>query len=181
MIKVLYADPPWPQKDTTVKAGGTAAHYETMSLSDIKRFPFPAVDKDAWCFMWRLNSMMEEAFDVMRAWGFRPCSEVIWVKTTKHGKRHMGPGSVVRGEHETCLIGKRGNPVRKNKGVRSVLTAQVGIHSAKPDTMYDLIESIADGPYLELFSRVIRPGWERIGNQIRMDPTPDPRAPYWRD
>jgi N6-adenosine-specific RNA methylase IME4 len=33
--------------------------------------------------------------------------------------------------------------------------------------MYDLIESRSKGPYLELFARNLREGWDSIGNQLQ--------------
>jgi N6-adenosine-specific RNA methylase IME4 len=38
-------------------------------------------------------------------------------------------------------------------------------HSRKPDEMYGYIERLADGPYLEMFARRSRPGWDAWGTQ----------------
>ncbi len=38
-------------------------------------------------------------------------------------------------------------------------------HSRKPDEFYDLIEACSPGPYLELFARFRRPGWDQWGNE----------------
>lgn len=38
-------------------------------------------------------------------------------------------------------------------------------HSRKPDEIYDLIESCSPGPYLELFARFQRDGWDQWGNE----------------
>ncbi|MDD4889497.1 MAG: MT-A70 family methyltransferase, partial [Phycisphaerae bacterium] len=37
--------------------------------------------------------------------------------------------------------------------------------SRKPDEIYDLVEACSPGPYLELFARFQRPGWEQWGNE----------------
>jgi N6-adenosine-specific RNA methylase IME4 len=39
-------------------------------------------------------------------------------------------------------------------------------HCRKPDQMFELIEGLFDGPYLELFSRELRPGWTCWGNEV---------------
>ena len=39
-------------------------------------------------------------------------------------------------------------------------------HSRKPDEIYNYIEDLLDGPYVELFARTKREGWESWGNQI---------------
>lgn len=40
-----------------------------------------------------------------------------------------------------------------------------GEHSAKPELFLDLIEQMSPGPYLELFARRARFGWEYAGNE----------------
>ena len=38
-------------------------------------------------------------------------------------------------------------------------------HSRKPDDLYHYAESLP-GPYLELFARRARPGWDVWGNEV---------------
>ena len=40
-----------------------------------------------------------------------------------------------------------------------------GRHSQKPAEMYDLIENRSAGPYLELFARNKRSGWDVVGKE----------------
>jgi N6-adenosine-specific RNA methylase IME4 len=40
-----------------------------------------------------------------------------------------------------------------------------GVHSAKPDAFLDLVEQVSPGPYLELFARRQRLGWDTWGNE----------------
>lgn len=40
-----------------------------------------------------------------------------------------------------------------------------GQHSAKPEAFMDLVEQVSPGPYLELFARRQRLGWDTWGNQ----------------
>lgn len=44
-----------------------------------------------------------------------------------------------------------------------------GRHSEKPELFMDLIESMSPGPYLELFARRQRLGWDSWGNECRKD------------
>jgi N6-adenosine-specific RNA methylase IME4 len=39
-------------------------------------------------------------------------------------------------------------------------------HSRKPDEQYERIERLVAGPYLELFARQSRPGWDSWGNEV---------------
>ena len=38
-------------------------------------------------------------------------------------------------------------------------------HSRKPDAFMDLVEQVSPGPYLELFARRQRLGWDTYGNE----------------
>lgn len=40
-----------------------------------------------------------------------------------------------------------------------------GAHSAKPEAFLDLVESVSPGPYLELFARRQRLGWDTWGDE----------------
>lgn len=40
-----------------------------------------------------------------------------------------------------------------------------GAHSAKPEAFLDIVESVSPGPYLELFARRDRLGWDTWGNE----------------
>ncbi len=166
--RVLVADPPWPFGDKLPGAGrGATKHYKTMTIRDIEDFEYPALQRDAVLFLWRVASMQEEALRVMRCWGFTPKSELVWCKLTKNLRRHFGMGRYVRMEHEVCLIGVRGKCFPWDKGVRSVFTAPVGEHSAKPDAFYEIVERLyPGGPFHELFARRRREGWTQEGDEL---------------
>ena len=38
-------------------------------------------------------------------------------------------------------------------------------HSAKPDAFIDIVEQVSPGPYLEMFARRQRLGWDTWGNE----------------
>ena len=166
-FKVICADCPWSFGDKLPgKSRGAEKNYAVMSIEDICNFPLPPIADDAYLFMWRVSSQVEEAYRVVRAWGFVPKSEIIWRKLTSNGNPWFGMGRSVRASHETCIIATRGRPVRKSASVRSVFDASVGRHSAKPEVFYDLVEQLSDGPYVELFARRQRPGWTCIGLEL---------------
>jgi N6-adenosine-specific RNA methylase IME4 len=48
----------------------------------------------------------------------------------------------------------------------TVFTAPVTRLSAKPDEFYRLVESCSPGPYLDVFARRKRPGWDVFGDQV---------------
>lgn len=63
------------------------------------------------------------------------------------------------------MLATRGKPSRKSKAVRKLVISNRREHSRKPDEMHGHIEDLVDGPYLELFSRANRPGWDSWGAQ----------------
>jgi len=51
------------------------------------------------------------------------------------------------------LIGMGWHPKRLDRNVRELVIAHRREHSRKPEEIYDRIERLVPGPYLELFSR----------------------------
>ncbi len=200
--RILTADPPWSFDDSLPGERGAEDNYTTLSIEEIKAFALPPIQDDAVLFLWRVSagnekgeSLADQAYDVARAWGFKPKSELVWQKTrtcaacsgvgytmatthnarvwcdkcSGHGKKmHFGMGRYVRMSHEICLICTRGKPqFPDDNSRRSIFTAPVGEHSQKPDRFYDIVESMyVDGPYTELFARKVREGWQQHGNQL---------------
>jgi N6-adenosine-specific RNA methylase IME4 len=166
---VLAADPPWKFSDKLPGRGrGADRHYSTLTVDQLERFPLPAMAFDSLLFLWKVASMPDEALRVVRAWGFTPKTEIVWLKTTKTGKPHFGMGRYVRAAHESCIVATRGraNRLIKSRSIRSVFSAPVGRHSEKPDAFYELVEQLVDGPYAELFARRQRPGWTCMGGEL---------------
>lgn len=160
----IYADPPWSFRtyanDNVAPARGKQP-YSVMTLDDIKALPVAQVAaKDCLLFMWTVSHLQAAAFDVAAAWGFQPVSlAFVW------DKGRMGMGYWTRQETEICHLFKRGRPKRKSKGVRQLIKAPRREHSRKPDEVYERIEALVDGPYLELFARQAWPGWDAWGNE----------------
>ena len=170
-FRTVVADPPWMFGDRLPgKSRGAAKNYGVMSVDDICALQLPPIADDAYLFLWRVSAMVEEAYRVVRAWGFIPKSEIVWEKLTKNGKAWFGMGRHVRASHETAIVAVRGKPERKAANVRSRFAAVAGAHSEKPAAFYGLVESLARGPYLELFARRSRAGWTCVGDQM-----PEPR------
>lgn len=165
--RVLLADPPWRLDDKLPGEGrGAEKNYQVMSLEDIMNFPIPTAENNSWLFMWRLSSMVEEAYQVVRAWGFTPKSEIVWDKLTKTGLPWFGMGHYVRASHETCILAVKGHPKPLSRSIRSRFEAPYTRHSGKPEVFYNIIESLSDGPYVELFARNTRPGWDSYGLEL---------------
>lgn len=174
---VIYADPPWDFKTRSAKGlDGRPQHYERMSLSDIKAMPVSTcAQKDCWLFMWTTGPHLQQAFQVIDAWGFKYSGMgFVWVKLNKNAASlffsirdlFMGGGYTTRKNAEFCLLARRGNPKRLRADVQEVNISPRREHSRKPDEFYERIEAFSNGPYLELFSRTQRDGWNMWGNQV---------------
>ena len=114
-VNIIYADPPWKYQQT-VKNGvlkrkdGTLI-YPSMSIKELKTLPVERICKeDAALFLWATMPLLQEALDVIKAWGFtyKTCF-VNWVKTTKQGDRPaFGVGYYTRSNAELCLVAVKG-------------------------------------------------------------------------
>lgn len=176
----IVADPPWDLGYSTIgvfgrRARSTEIGYSYMGLDEIAALPVrDLAANDAWLFLWATRKIFREgdAAKVARAWGFDPRGEIIW------GHRNAGLGGALGSGHEPVLVARRGSPPALNAkyplGVYfwrqlyapSATSSQPGkVHSAKPEGFLDFVEQIAPGPYLEMFSRRARLGWETWGDQ----------------
>ncbi len=161
-FRTIYADPPWPYSNTAAR-GAAENHYRTMTLEDIRgEVVKDLVEADAHLHLWTTNAFLREAFDVIRAWGFKYKSCLIWTKP------QLGMGNYWRVSHEYLLLGVRGHLPFRNRTVRSWQTARRTAHSRKPFLFRGLIEQVSPGPYLELYGREEQPNseWTVYGNQV---------------
>ncbi|MBU6232516.1 adenine methyltransferase [Patescibacteria group bacterium] len=167
---VILADPPWHFRTWSRKGEGKSAirHYSVMDLKAIQEYPVEgyAAD-DCALFMWITWPMIFEAEAVMHEWGFKYSGLAWeWIKfNPATGKYAFGPGYGTRKNCEPCLLGRRGKPKLKSRSVRDFILAPRREHSRKPDEQYGRIEAMFDGPYLEIFARQTREGWDAIGDE----------------
>jgi len=161
--RTILADPPW---DINQKGNyGACHHYDLMSLERIKAMPIADLAEDnAHCYLWVTNSAVEQGYDVLRAWGFKPKGVIIWFKF------YLGLGSNFRNTTEQLLFGVRGRLPLKTKAEPNVIIATRLKHSEKPDEQFAKIERCSDGAYLELFARrKYSEKWDVWGNEIESD------------
>ncbi|MBO0358611.1 hypothetical protein J0X19_11700 [Hymenobacter sp. BT186] len=174
---LILADPPWSYEMYSEKghAKSPHAHYDCMTYPELAQlrdeFIFSTAP-DAVCFMWAVWPKLDEAFKLMADWGFQYKTGGAWHKRSKswtpdclRPKSAFGTGYLFRSASEPFLVGTIGNPNILNRSTRNIIEAAVREHSRKPDCQYAMIESLFEGPYLELFARNTRKGWSSWGNQ----------------
>ncbi|MDO7789139.1 MT-A70 family methyltransferase [Desulforamulus aquiferis] len=185
--QLILADPPWQCKDQGTrlspsyngKQRKSGVRYDTMTLQEICELGewvrWLAADT-AILLMWSIHAIKEtHPWPVIKAWGFRYSTAIPWVKARWDAKKqrfvyNIGGGHTVRSCSEELLVctkGKAASKLVKDRGVPGAIIAPASrVHSRKPVEQYLIAERLVKGPYLELFARERRPGWDAYGNEL---------------
>lgn len=171
--RTIVADPPWemPRSGQWTGQGGrwapyngevTELPYATMSLDRICTLPVGSLAADAaHLYLWTTNRFIEGAFSVCRAWGFRPGQLLTWCKVPMG----IGFGGAFTQTTEHVLFCRRGVLKAQTRVDSTWWQWTRGKHSQKPDAFMDMVEQVSPGPYLELFARRQRLGWDTWGDE----------------
>lgn len=184
--RTIVADPPWVQgrgpqfiapdrrqRRPTTRQRPTGASqplaYSTMDVEQIAALPVGTMAaSDAHLYLWVTNRYVEAAYGICRAWHFRPVTLLTWCKAPMG----IGLGGAFTQTTEFVLFARRGRDVRRRRVDRSwwewSTRSAGGQHSAsstKPDGFLDLVEQVSPGPYVELFARRARFGWDYWGDE----------------
>jgi N6-adenosine-specific RNA methylase IME4 len=183
--RTIVADPPWDHSDGTGFNYGAQAHggkhtpvaphatfppYEPLTLEEIAALPVPDLaERDAHLYLWTTQRYLRPSFDIVAGWGFTVSATLTWCKAP------MGfMGGAFRSSTEFCHFARRGSLAHKTQAPTRWFTwPRVGWtqadpsskHSRKPEAFLDLVESVSPGPYLELFARRQRLGWDTWGDE----------------
>lgn len=177
----ILADPPWQFTNRTGKMAPEHKRlnrYSTMTLQEIKDLPVAQIaDEPSHLYLWVPNALLKEGLDVLEAWGFEYKTNIVWHKVRKDGGPDgRGVGFYFRNTTELLLFGIKGKNARTLAPGRrqvNIIRTMKREHSRKPDEQYDIIQDCSWGPYLEMFARGSRPGWDTWGNQA------DEYEPTW--
>lgn len=184
--KTILSDPPWDKTDrgtdarpTGRKGGKTHIHYPTMPIDDICALPVGELAADdAHLWLWTMNGTLRSALKLIDAWGFTYMNSLTWCK-----KGHGNMGAYFAMSTEQLLFATRGKPIKPDRPHFGswFLTDEAdvfdgggfiwpkSVHSRKPDASYDIVEEISPGPYVEIFARRVRFGWDAWGNEVSSD------------
>lgn len=160
--RVLYADCPWKYADAGYGHGPAEFHYPTMSVGKLCALPVESIAlKNSVLFFWVPSPLLEDAFPVIKAWGFKYRASFVWDKV----KHNVGHYNSVR--HEFLLICTRGSCTPDDSRlIDSVQTIERGRHSEKPEKFRKIIDQMyPHGRRIELFARKRVKGWDAWGNQ----------------
>ena len=132
--------------------------------------------KDCVLFLWATDPLLPKALDLIKAWGFTyKTVGFCWAKTNKRADLDAlspddfftGLGYWSRANVEQCLLATCGSPPRMAKDVKRLIISPRREHSRKPDQVYDRIERLARGPYLECSH--VSLGADGIAGAIKLD------------
>ncbi len=190
--RTIVADPPWDHSEGTGVKWRTgfgeteralegdkpsySLPYPVMSLSEIAELPVGDLgDPDgSHLYLWSTNRYLRHSWEIAEGWGYHPVRQIVWCKEP----RGWNPGGTWPSTCEFCLFCHRGTatatsqapsqwfawPRRLGPPVKAGGKRQT-MHSAKPEAFLDEVEKVSPGPYLELFARRQRLGWDTWGNE----------------
>jgi len=162
----IVADPPWAVARSFGGANWAKGErdrpelpYSTMTLDDIKALPVGDLCcSAAHVYVWTVGAYLHQTPDVLRSWGFEPSALLTWCKPA---------GGFVGGAFypntEWVMFGRRGTLPAQQRINSSWFAWPRGPHSAKPPAFLDLVEQVSPGPYVEMFARAPRLGWDSWG------------------
>ena len=178
----IIIDPPWQYDSPAalvgcIKKDGTPsiqvnvdAQYPTMSTGELRNLSIPAAD-DCILFMWVTNPFLCDGTGgiLVKHWGFTPKTVITWAKVQADKiTPSMKTGHWFRSASEHVIVGVKGKVTRpENYPALPTWFASTRLaHSVKPDRIHEYAElARPDGPWLEMFARRSRPGWDIWGNQ----------------
>lgn len=171
--RTIVADPPWPgpvsdwrAKPLVVREHSLNKHgrvapanlFDLMSLEAIKEHQ-PRTSGQAHLYLWCLPQHVDWAYDTVRAWGFNPVILMAWCKPG------LGSGRF-QGNTEYFLVARKGlknNPFSMSGGTHFDWPRLDP--ARKPQEMFDLVRRMSPGPYLEMYARGHREGWDVWGKE----------------
>lgn len=188
--RTILVDPPWQMtmcgKRTSRNERPRVLPYSTMPLNEIAALPVgDLAETGAHLWLWVTSQFLEQSFGLIRGWGFKYLSPIVWAKpsgfgnwfvnVTEHllfaykGKCQFNQAKYLPNFYEWEPAAEALEPV---EGVYKWPRAKHGQHSKKPEGSYRLIESVSDPARIELFARDHqsllgpRPGWDVWGDQV---------------
>jgi len=189
-FKTIVADPPWKYGKWGSAADSPTARkkfpnglwrqsfdlpYNHMTVAAIAALPVAGcASDDCDLYLWTTQKYLPDAFSVMQAWGFRYCQTLTWCKAP----RGLGQGGLFCPTTEFLLLGRRGRMPKGKRRIDSTWwqVTRTASHSAKPEFFQDMIETVSDGPRLELFARRPREGWTVWGNEVEANASGEGRG-----
>jgi N6-adenosine-specific RNA methylase IME4 len=139
-----------------------------MKLAALKQLKVQDITApDALLFLWTSSPHLDQAIELMKAWGFAYTTiAFVW------DKQKTNPSYYTLSQVEVCLVGKRGKipTPRGSRKERQFISELRGVHSKKPDEVRNRITRMFPTQRkLEMFARTAADGWSVWGNEVVSD------------
>lgn len=170
----IVIDPPWEigiiRLSKTWHRPDTIP-YQTMSLEEITKFPIGDFANDgAHIYCWATNKTLPKVTgEIFSAWGV---TYYLTIPMIKPSGILLGNGFI--SACEFCVLGAYGKPMQPFKKAavlnwlknNNSIPRKNRLHSRKPREFYSLVERVSPQPYIDIFSRQRRYGWDSWGNEV---------------
>jgi N6-adenosine-specific RNA methylase IME4 len=165
----LVVDAPWAYHYTQRLGGrgrrqaGPGRTYSTLSIDELAALPVGELaGQRAHLWLWCTNKVLATGAHapLLEAWGFdRAITMATWCK-----QGQPGIGTYLRGSTEHAVLAVRGWGTTPDVPWPSTWWLdRRRAHSVKPPSFGDIVERVSPGPYVELFARQQRLGWDSWG------------------
>ena len=161
LYRTLVIDPPWLYLN---HSGRQSPDYapRMMTMAEIAALDLGRWADPAGChvYLWATDLYAGSTGPLLQSWGAAVKCVLVWEKT------RLGMGNYYRHQHELCMFAVRGRLPIRRRDLSTLFRAPTTGHSAKPDAFYSLVETASPGPYLDVFARRHRAGWDVWGDEI---------------
>ena len=166
---IILADPPWPirkSRGKTRHGSSPEDHYNVLSFKDLETLKVGSVAADnSHLCLWVVQCFMDRCINIGESWGFK-YSTILFT----WDKQRTMMGYYTHPQHELCLLFRRGQPTKIERGSvteRQLITEKRTAHSKKTTQAHERIERLwPTARRLELFARTPRDGWTTWGNEL---------------
>lgn len=167
--RTIVVDPPWRYDGGWPEFGDRAGiehrrrplPYSAMSVEEIGALTVgDLAGRSAHLYLWTTNRYLRDSFAIVEGWGFRFSQVLVWCKPPMG----IGPGGTFAQTTEYVLFARRGSAPKPKRQASCWWQWPRGAHSVKPAAFADVVELVSPGPYVELFARQPRFGWDSWGN-----------------
>mgnify|MGYP001564770277 CR=1 FL=1 len=162
---VVMASPPWRLPDPT------EMDYKPLTTLQIRTLPVSRLAAlDSVLFLACPPICLPHALEVLGTWGFSFVTVMTQVKPAKPypaaKDKAWAEGWWDKGAMTSIVVGERGI-VRPPPEVLHGLTSYVGGKGDALEPYRMLAEAVWPGPYLEVWAKSVRPGWDVWGKGIK--------------
>lgn len=190
--RTILIDPPWQYKTTVPGSKRRSAEDERLDrafapylyLTDREIADLPILGlagPAAHLYLWTTNTHIPVAFDIVKAWGFKYSTLLVWRKPTSGNAGfptypikteyvlfcRLGTlPSLDRAEGNTFGYPEPDGDTNPWDARDSEYLFSRQVHSKKPPEFIEMFEELSPGPHIEIFAREYRMGWRSMGIEL---------------